>query len=145
MNEPIVQEPLAFIDLQKQRARLDGHIDRAIQRVLAHGQFIMGPEVGELEAALCEFCGASHTITCSNGTDALGLILMALSLAAGDAVLCPSCTFAATAEVVAWFGAMPRRASAHPTRAAMSARSEPQRPRVFTRQSLSAATAMAAP
>ena len=52
MNEPIVQEPLAFIDLQKQRARLDGHIDRAIQRVLSHGQFIMGPEVGELEAAL---------------------------------------------------------------------------------------------
>ena len=73
MNEPIVQEPLAFVDLQKQRARLDGHIDRAIQRVLSHGQFIMGPEVGELEAALCEFCGASHTITCSNGTDALGL------------------------------------------------------------------------
>src|SRR3979490_170113 len=107
MNEPIVQEPLAFIDLQKQRARLDGHIDRAIQRVLAHGQFIMGPEVGELEAALCEFCGASHTITCSNGTDALGLILMALGLAAGDAVLCPSFTFAATAEVVAWFGATP--------------------------------------
>jgi dTDP-4-amino-4,6-dideoxygalactose transaminase len=63
--------------------------------------------VGELEAALCEFCGASHTITCSNGTDALGLILMALGLAAGDAVLCPSFTFAATAEVVAWFGAMP--------------------------------------
>jgi dTDP-4-amino-4,6-dideoxygalactose transaminase len=107
MNEPIVQEPLAFIDLQKQRARLDGHIDRAIQRVLSHGQFIMGPEVGELEAALCEFCGASHTITCSNGTDALGLILMALGLASGDAVLCPSFTFAATAEVVAWFGAMP--------------------------------------
>ena len=66
-----------------------------------------GPRWGELEAALCEFCGASHTITCSNGTDALGLILMALGLASGDAVLCPSFTFAATAEVVAWFGAMP--------------------------------------
>ncbi len=107
MIELGVPQPLAFIDLQKQRARLDGHIDRAIQRVLAHGQFIMGPEVGELEAALCEFCGAAHTITCSNGTDALGLILMALDLDAGDAVLCPSFTFAATAEVVAWFGAMP--------------------------------------
>ena len=107
MIESGVPQPLAFIDLQKQRARLDGHIDRAIQRVLAHGQFIMGPEVGELEAALCEFCGAAHTITCSNGTDALGLILMALDLDAGDAVLCPSFTFAATAEVVAWFGAMP--------------------------------------
>jgi dTDP-4-amino-4,6-dideoxygalactose transaminase len=107
MNKASVPRPLAFIDLQKQRARLDGHIDRAIQRVLAHGQFIMGPEVEQLEAALCEFCGASHTITCSNGTDALGLILMALGLAAGDAVLCPSFTFAATAEVVAWFGATP--------------------------------------
>ena len=107
MSDPSVPQLLPFIDLQKQRARLDGHIDRAIQRVLAHGQFIMGPEVGELEAALCDFCGASHAITCSNGTDALGLILMALDLGAGDAVLCPSFTFAATAEVIAWFGAMP--------------------------------------
>jgi dTDP-4-amino-4,6-dideoxygalactose transaminase len=107
MSDPSVPQPLPFIDLQKQRARLDGHIDRAIQRVLAHGQFIMGPEIKEFEAALCDFCGASHAITCSNGTDALGLILMAMDLGAGDAVLCPSFTFAATAEVIAWFGAMP--------------------------------------
>jgi dTDP-4-amino-4,6-dideoxygalactose transaminase len=67
----------------------------------------MGPEVRELEIGLSDFCGAQHTITCSNGTDALGLILMALELHAGDAVLCPSFTFAATAEAVSWFGATP--------------------------------------
>ena len=67
----------------------------------------MGPEVGELEIALSSFCGAQHALTCSNGTDALGLILMALELGATDAVLCPSFTFAATAEAVAWFGATP--------------------------------------
>jgi dTDP-4-amino-4,6-dideoxygalactose transaminase len=75
--------------------------------VLEHGNYIMGPEVRELETALTEFCGAQHSITCSNGTDALGLILMGLGLGPGDAVLCPSFTFAATAEAVAWFGATP--------------------------------------
>ena len=64
-------------------------------------------EVRDLEAALSDFCGARHAITCSNGTDALGLILMALELDAGDAVLCPSFTFAATAEAVSWFSATP--------------------------------------
>ena len=107
MNTPIMQKPLAFIDLAKQRARLGDGLDRAIQRVLAHGNYIMGPEVRDLEAALSDFCGARHAITCSNGTDALGLILMALELDAGDAVLCPSFTFAATAEAVSWFGATP--------------------------------------
>ena len=67
----------------------------------------MGPEVRELEGALSQFCGAQHAITCSNGTDALGLILMAFELDAGDAVLCPSFTFAATAEAISWFGATP--------------------------------------
>ena len=107
MNTPIMHKPLAFIDLAKQRARLGDGLDRAIQRVLAHGNYIMGPEVRDLEAALSDFCGARHAITCSNGTDALGLILMALELDAGDAVLCPSFTFAATAEAVSWFGATP--------------------------------------
>ena len=107
MSTPITQEHLAFIDLAKQRARLGDGLDRAIQRVLAHGSYIMGPEVRELEIGLSDFCGAQHTITCSNGTDALGLILMALELDAGDAVLCPSFTFAATAEAVSWFGASP--------------------------------------
>jgi dTDP-4-amino-4,6-dideoxygalactose transaminase len=107
MNKPIVHTPLAFIDLAKQRARLGQSVDQAIQRVLAHGNYIMGPEVRELEIALSDFCGAQHALTCSNGTDALGLILMALELDMRDAVLCPSFTFAATAEVIAWFGATP--------------------------------------
>ena len=107
MNKPMMHKPLAFIDLAKQRARLGQDVDTAIQRVLAHGHYIMGPEVRELEIALSSFCGAQHALTCSNGTDALGLILMALELGATDAVLCPSFTFAATAEAVAWFGATP--------------------------------------
>jgi dTDP-4-amino-4,6-dideoxygalactose transaminase len=99
--------PLPFIDLAAQRKRLGKSIDDAIARVLAHGQYIMGPEVFALEAALSEFCGAKHVISCANGTDALALVLMAKDLKPGDAVLCPSFTFAATAEVVAWFGATP--------------------------------------
>jgi dTDP-4-amino-4,6-dideoxygalactose transaminase len=107
MNKPMMLKPLAFIDLAKQRARLGQDVDQAIQRVLAHGNYIMGPEVRELEVELSRFCGAQHALTCSNGTDALGLILMALELDATNAVLCPSFTFAATAEAVAWFGATP--------------------------------------
>ena len=98
---------LPFIDLNQQRLHLGDSIDRAIQRVLEHGNYIMGPEVRELEAKLSQFCGARHALTCSNGTDALGLILMALGVKAGDAVFCPSFTFAATAETVVWFGATP--------------------------------------
>ena len=98
---------MAFIDLARQRSHLGDSIDRAMQRVLAHGNFIMGPEVGQLEDALSVFSGAKHTLTCSNGTDALGLVLMALGVKPGDAVFCPSFTFAATAEAVVWFGATP--------------------------------------
>jgi len=102
-----MNKPLAFIDLAQQRLQLGDSIDRAIRRVLEHGNYIMGPEVGELEANLAEFCGARHALTCSNGTDALGLVLMARGIGPGDAVFCPSFTFAATAEAVAWFGAVP--------------------------------------
>jgi dTDP-4-amino-4,6-dideoxygalactose transaminase len=98
---------MAFIDLGRQRSHLGDGIDRAMQRVLAHGKFIMGPEVGQLEDALSVFSGAKHTLTCSNGTDALGLVLMALGVKPGDAVFCPSFTFVATAEPVVWFGATP--------------------------------------
>src|SRR5262249_25055014 len=101
------RKPMPFIDLAQQRRRLADRIDRAIQRVLDHGHYIMGPEVRRLEENLSEFCGAKHALTCSNGTDALGLILMALEVGPGDAVLCPSFTFAATAEAIAWFGATP--------------------------------------
>src|SRR5215216_5462420 len=109
-----VRKPMAFIDLEQQRLRLGDSIDRAIQRVLEHGNYIMGPEVGQLKENLTQFCGAKHALTCSNGTDALGLILMALGVGPGDAVLCPSFTFAATAEAIVWFGATPVFVDIHP-------------------------------
>lgn len=98
---------LPFIDLQAQRQRLGERIDEAISRVLEHGQFILGPEVAELERRLASFTGAKHAITCASGTDALALGLMAKGIQPGDAVLLPSFTFVATAEVVALLGATP--------------------------------------
>src|SRR5439155_19334721 len=100
-------QPTAFVGWAKQPSYLGDGVDLAIQRALAHGNYIMGPEVRELEDALSTFCGAKHALTCSNGTDALGLILMAFGVGANDAVFCPSFTFAATAEAIAWFGATP--------------------------------------
>lgn len=99
--------PIPFIDLAAQRRRLGTSVDEAVARVLAHCQFIMGPEVRELEERLAEFCGAKHAISCSSGTDALLLVLMAKKIGPGDAVICPSFTFCATAEVVALLGATP--------------------------------------
>lgn len=99
--------PLEFIDLAAQQRRIRPQIDTAIQKVLQHGHYIMGPEVAQLEQALSAFCGAKHTISCANGTDALGMVLLAKDVKAGDAVFVPSFTFAATAEVVAWMGAEP--------------------------------------
>ncbi len=98
---------IAFIDLQAQRARIADRIDAAIARVLAHGQFILGPEVKEFERQLAAFCGAQHCVANANGTEAIVLPLMAWGLKPGDAVFCPSFTFAATAEVVPWLGATP--------------------------------------
>ena len=103
----MARQPLHFIDLKRQQARIRDSLDKAITGVLAHGSYIMGPEVRRLESDLAAFCGARHALSCSNGTDALGLILRALRIGAGDAVFCPSFTFAATAEVVVWFGATP--------------------------------------
>jgi dTDP-4-amino-4,6-dideoxygalactose transaminase len=99
--------PIPFIDVAAQRRRLGRAVDDAIARVLAHCQFIMGPEVRALEADLAAFCGVRHAVTCSSGTDALLLVLMAKGIGPGDAVICPSFTFAATAEVVALAGATP--------------------------------------
>jgi dTDP-4-amino-4,6-dideoxygalactose transaminase len=99
--------PIEFIDLGAQRRRLGARMDEAILRVVNHGKYILGPEVGELERKLAEFCGAKHCIGVANGTDALLLGLMAKNVKAGDAVLVPSFTFAATAEVVALVGATP--------------------------------------
>ncbi|HEX7759002.1 MAG TPA: DegT/DnrJ/EryC1/StrS aminotransferase family protein [Caulobacteraceae bacterium] len=98
---------IPFIDLAAQQARLKPAIDAAIQRVLAHGAYVMGPEVAAFEAQLAQFGQAAHALTCGNGTDAIALPLMAWEIGAGDAVFCPSFTFAATPEVVPWTGATP--------------------------------------
>jgi len=98
---------LPFIDLAAQQARIKPGLDAAIARVLAHGGYVMGPEVRELEARLAVFCGATRALSCANGTDALALPLMAWGIGAGDAVFCPSFTFAATPEVIPWTGATP--------------------------------------
>jgi dTDP-4-amino-4,6-dideoxygalactose transaminase len=82
-------------------------MEQALARVLAHGAFIMGPEVAELEKRMAAFCRVKHALSCSSGTDALILALMAKGIGRGDAVICPSFTFAATAEVVALLGATP--------------------------------------
>lgn len=99
--------PLAFVDLRAQRQRLGDRVDRAIERVLDHGQFIMGPEVAELETRLAAFCGARHAVSCSSGTDALLIALMAWGVGAGDAVFVPAFTFPSTPEVVALLSATP--------------------------------------
>jgi dTDP-4-amino-4,6-dideoxygalactose transaminase len=96
-----------FIDLAAQQRAIKPRIDNAIAKVLEHGKYIMGPEIGALESALSQFCEAKHTISCSSGTDALALVLMAKGVKPGDAVFCPSFTFASTGEVVAWLGAQP--------------------------------------
>lgn len=102
-----VQSPIAFIDLKAQRRRLGQAIDDAVQGVFAHGRYILGPEVSELESQLTAFCGTKFAVTCSSGTDALALVLMAKAVGPGDAVFCPTFTFCATAEVVAQLGATP--------------------------------------
>ncbi len=96
-----------FIDLKTQYQRLQVEIDAGIRRVLEHGAYIMGPEIGELEAGLSAFCGARHSISCSSGTDALLLGLMACEVGPGDAVFTTPFTFFATAEVIALLGATP--------------------------------------
>ena len=96
-----------FIDLKTQYAALQGSINTRMQRVLDHGQYIMGPEVAELEAALAQRTGARHCITVSSGTEALLISLMALGLQSGDEVITTPFTFAATAEVIVLLGGRP--------------------------------------
>jgi dTDP-4-amino-4,6-dideoxygalactose transaminase len=107
MNQHLRPEPVPFIDLAAQRRRLGTSVDQAVSRVLAHCQFINGPEVTQLEAALAAFSGARHVVSCASGTDALLMVLMAKGVGLGDAVLCPSFTFCATGEAVALTGATP--------------------------------------
>ena len=98
---------MPFIDLAAQRARIGDQIEVAVRRVVRHGAYIMGPEVFELERQLAAFCGAKHVVSCASGTDALTLVLLARGVGPGVAVLCPSFTFAATAEAVALLGGTP--------------------------------------
>ena len=107
MNQHTRIDSIPFIDVAAQRRRLGARIDDAIARVTAHCQFINGPEVGELEGALSQFCGARHAIGVASGTDALVLVLMAKGIGRGDAVICPSFTYAASPEAVALAGATP--------------------------------------
>ncbi len=98
---------IPFIDLKAQYARLKPEIDAGIERVLEHGRFILGPEVGEFEAALAAHVGVAHVVSCANGTDALTLALMGENIGPGDAVFIPGFTFTATAETVLMVGAEP--------------------------------------
>ena len=100
------QKRIDFIDLKAQQAFLPNLMER-IQRVLSHGQYILGPEVGELEATLAAYVGVKHAISCSSGTDALLMALMAYGVQPGDAVFTSPFTFIATAEVIQLLRATP--------------------------------------
>ena len=98
---------MEFIDLKAQQERIKAKIDAGIQKVLTHGQYILGPEVTELEEKLAAYTGAKYCISCANGTDALQIAQMALGIGVGDEVITPGFTYIATAETVALLGAKP--------------------------------------
>jgi len=104
-SKPSKSRPIAFVDLEAQQRRLRSKIDRAIAGVLDHGKYTMGPEVSRFEQELADLCGAKHAISCSSGTDALLMVLMAQGIGPGDGVLCPAFTFTATPETIALLGA----------------------------------------
>ncbi len=106
-TRPASAAPVPFLDLKAQQARIAVDLRRRIDAVLAHCQFILGPEVAELEAELAKFCGAAHCVTISSGTDALQIALMAEGIGPGDAVFLPAFTYTATAEVPLVLGAAP--------------------------------------
>ncbi len=98
---------IPFLDLKAQQARIAPALHARIAAVLAHCQFILGPEVAELEARLAAWCGASHCVAVSSGTDAIQIALMAEGVGAGDAVFLPAFTYTATAEAALVIGATP--------------------------------------
>jgi UDP-2-acetamido-2-deoxy-ribo-hexuluronate aminotransferase len=100
-------KPIPFLDLKAQQARIAEDLRRRIDAVLDHCQFILGPEVQELELALAKFCGAAHCVSVSSGTDALQIAMMAEDIGRGDAVFLPAFTYTATAEVPLLVGATP--------------------------------------
>src|ERR1700733_8291016 len=101
------RRPIPFLDLKAQQARIAVDRRRRLDTVLEHCQFVLGPEVRELEAALAKFCGAKHCVGVSSGTDALQIALMAENIGVGDAVFLPAFTYTATAEVPLLLGATP--------------------------------------
>jgi len=107
LNQAAMLPKLDFIDLKTQYRALKPSVDARIQRVLDHGQYIMGPEVVELEQRLAEYVGARHCITCASGTEALLISLMALGIGPGDEVITSPFTFVATAEMIVLAGATP--------------------------------------
>lgn len=98
---------IPFFDLVAQQAVIKRQIDENIANVLAHGKYILGPEVSELEDRLCEYTGAKYCITCANGTDALQIALMAIGVGPGDEVITPAFSYIATAEATSLLGARP--------------------------------------
>jgi dTDP-4-amino-4,6-dideoxygalactose transaminase len=98
---------IPMVDLAAQRRRLGPRIEQAINAVLSHGRFILGPEVTELESELARFTGVPHVVSCASGTDGLLMVLLADGVGPGDAVFVPAFTFTASAEVVALLGATP--------------------------------------
>ena len=106
--------PFDFIDLKSQYAALRDVIAERMQRVLDHGQYIMGPEVAELETKLAQYTGAKHCVTVASGTEALLIALMALGLRPGDEVITTPFTFAATAEMIVLLGGVPVFADIEP-------------------------------
>ncbi|MDE9517151.1 DegT/DnrJ/EryC1/StrS family aminotransferase [Xenorhabdus bovienii] len=106
---------MQFTDLAAQQLKIKDKIDENIQKVLAHGKYILGPEVLELEEKLVEYTGAKYCITCANGTDALQIALMAIGIKPGDEVITPGFTYIATAETVALLGGIPVYVDVKPT------------------------------
>jgi dTDP-4-amino-4,6-dideoxygalactose transaminase len=102
-----IDPPVRFLDLLAQRRRLEPGLSDRLAAVLAHGQFVLGPEVTQLEASLAGFCGARHCVAVSSGTDALQIAMMAEAIGRGDAVFLPAFTYTATAEVPLLLGATP--------------------------------------
>src|SRR6202051_378509 len=104
---PATRSSGPFLDLPAQQARIRDELRRRLDAVLAHCQFILGPEVAELEGELARFCGAKHCVSVSSGTDALQIALMGENIGRGDAVFLPAFTYTATAEVPLVLGATP--------------------------------------
>ena len=98
---------MEFLDLKAQQKRIRKPLEKRINKILDHGAYIMGPEVFELEEKLADYCGVKHAISCSSGTDALLIPLMAWGIGPGDAVFTTPFTYVATAEVIAILGATP--------------------------------------